>query len=105
MHSGQEAIIIGDLNAGSSVYERVNKGRGTTLVNFARRRNYKVTPHKEPSFFEKGKRGWSKPDLVLHREELKWNNQRTRDGTIPPTILPYSTYSTKLRWRKKTTEG
>lgn len=65
MHNGEDTIIIEGLNAINITWDRLINGRGTAVASFAKTRNYKFTPPKEPSFFGKGKKGSSKPELIF----------------------------------------
>lgn len=56
VQSGENIMVIGDLNARNVISGRVSNGRGKAVVNFAKKWIYKIKSAKIPSFFAKGKK-------------------------------------------------
>lgn len=71
MRNGDDTIMVGDLKARNITWDIVSNGRGTAVLHFSKRRNYNITPPKNPSFFAKGKKGWSKRDLILYKAKVQ----------------------------------
>lgn len=67
IQSGEDVMIIGDLKAKNVIWKRLSNGQGVSKL---------CEEVENPSFFAKGKQGWSKPDLLSHRNEAQVEKER-----------------------------
>lgn len=66
-HSGERAIIAGDLNARHNLWDSTTNQRGMEIVSFSRTKTFVVTPPKYHPYKAKGRPEQSKSDLLLDR--------------------------------------